>query len=581
MRPRVVLFHIKSLNHGAGKNSRLFQTDSYLLADEFRQSSDDLTRLARTYAVTGLADYEKQYLEILDIRNGVTPRPAEYHRIYWDFVAVGKRPRDFVPPPVSLEKLMHNAGFSDAEFAKLREAEKRSNALVALEVRAMNAVKGLFADEKGQYTIKGEPDMTLARDLLHSREYHQYKAEIMAPVDEFFDLLEHRTQEAVDVAQREGALMAKMVMSVLVGLLVVAVLGAVALSWRVLRPLDRLKYVMLQLAENNLSVDVAGTTQKDEIGAMAGAVAVFKQNAVEKLQLQARQEERERQASEEKKRTMEHLADSFDASVRKIVQTVSSAATEMQASSSVLTDISHQTLQQAEGAANASERSSTNVQTVASAAEELSSSISEISRQIGTSSQVAGTAAIQAQKTDILVQGLAESAQKIGEVVSLINDIASQTNLLALNATIEAARAGDAGKGFAVVASEVKNLANQTARATEEIGAQIAAVQQATTDSVGAIREITTIIEQINEVTGSIAAAVEQQSAATQEIARNVQEASSGAQEVSASIARVNQASSESGLAAGQVNLAADELSRQSETLMTEVTSFIDRVRSS
>ena len=347
----------------------------------------------------------------------------------------------------------------------------------------------------------------------------------------------------------------------------------------IVRPIRTAVLNLKSLADGDLEIDIQGVRRQDEVGDIARTMLVFKENGLRVRQLQKEQELQKEQAEVEKRYSMNELADSFDVSVRKIVETVASAATEMQASSSVLTDIADETAQQAQMAANASERSTVNVQTVASAAEELSSSISEISRQIGTSSQVAGTAAIQAQKTDILVQGLAESAQKIGEVVNLINDIASQTNLLALNATIEAARAGDAGKGFAVVASEVKNLANQTARATEEIGAQIAAVQQATTESVGAIRGITTIIEQINEVTGSIAAAVEEQSAATQEIARNVQEASAGVQEVSTNITQVNRASGESGQAAAQVNQAATELSQQSETLMTEVTSFIHRVR--
>ncbi len=364
------------------------------------------------------------------------------------------------------------------------------------------------------------------------------------------------------------------------GAIILGALMAYLISqFGVVRPIQVSVTDLKALADGQLDIDIHGAERRDEVGDIARTMLVFKENGLRVRQLQKEQELQKEQAEIEKRRSMNELADNFDASVRKIVETVASAATEMQASSAVLTDIANQTAQQAEGAVGASERSNVNVQTVASAAEELSSSISEISRQIGTSSQVAGTAAIQAQKTDILVQGLAESAQKIGEVVNLINDIASQTNLLALNATIEAARAGDAGKGFAVVASEVKNLANQTARATEEIGAQIAAVQQATTESVGAIRGITTIIEQINEVTGSIAAAVEEQSAATQEIARNVQEASAGVQEVSASIVQVNRASGESGQAASQVNQAASELSQQSETLMTEMTSFISRVR--
>ena len=362
--------------------------------------------------------------------------------------------------------------------------------------------------------------------------------------------------------------------------IILATILALAISQLgIVRPIHAAVTDLKKLADGILDIHVHGTKRKDEVGDIARTMLVFKENGLKVQKLQKEQEEQEKRVEVEKRRTMNELADNFDASVRRIVETVSAAATEMQNSSGVLTDIAEQTSRQAEGAAVASERSTVNVQTVASATEELSSSIREISQQIGTSSQIAGNAVTHAQKTDSLVQGLAESAQKIGEVINLITDIASQTNLLALNATIEAARAGDAGKGFAVVASEVKNLANQTARATEEISAQIAAVQQATTDSADAIREITHIIEQISEVTGSIAAAVEEQSAATQEIARNVQEASSGVVQVSATIAQVNQASAESGQSAAQVNQAAGELSRQSSTLMDEVTSFVERVR--
>ncbi len=427
--------------------------------------------------------------------------------------------------------------------------------------------------------VFNEKRMFLGRNTLFGVDY----ATIYQPIKDAKGDVIGALFVGVPANQFDGAISSIINGSVLttVGIGGVIVLLLVIFIRRMLKPITTIEATIGELNRNNLDcrLDDAMIGRADEIGSLAKAVDSFRHTLIEVEGIKKEQEEQKAQAEIEKRRMMNELADSFDASVRKIVETVASAATEMQASSGVLTDIAHQTADQAHSASMASDRSTTNVQTVASAAEELSSSISEISRQIGTSSQVAGNAVIQAQKTDTLVRGLAESAQKIGEVINLINDIASQTNLVALNATIEAARAGEAGKGFAVVASEVKNLANQTARATEEIGAQIAAVQQATGDSVGAIQEITATIERINEVTGSIAAAVEEQSAATQEIARNVQEASSGVQEVSATITQVNQASSESGQAAMQVNQAASELSQQAEILMSEVVSFVNRVR--
>ncbi len=364
-------------------------------------------------------------------------------------------------------------------------------------------------------------------------------------------------------------------------ILLAGLIAYLVAKFGIIKPINTTVHELQTLADGHLEIDIQGIERRDEVGEISKTMVVFKENGLRIRQIQEEQETIKKQAEIDKRRAMNELADNFDASVRKIVETVSSAATEMQASSATLTDISHQTLQQAQGASLSSEQSNVNVQTVAAATEELSSSISEIAHQVATSSQVAKTAVEQAKKTDVLVQGLAESAQKIGEVVSLINDIASQTNLLALNATIEAARAGDAGKGFAVVASEVKNLANQTARATEEIGGQIAAVQQATTNSEEAIREIAVIIGRINEVTGSIAAAAEEQSAATQEIARNVQEASSGVQEVSSNITQVNRVSAEAGQAAAQVSQSAKELAHQAELLMSEVISFITQIRNS
>ena len=273
------------------------------------------------------------------------------------------------------------------------------------------------------------------------------------------------------------------------------------------------------------------------------------------------------------------LADNFEANVKGIVESVSSSATEMQGSAQSMSSTAEETSRQSTAVAAASEEASTNVQTVASAAEELSNSVEEVGRQVGQSNKIAQNAVEEAQRTNDKVQGLAEAAQKIGEVVNLINDIASQTNLLALNATIEAARAGEAGKGFAVVASEVKSLANQTAKATEEIAAQIGAIQAATTDAVSAIQGIGSTIGEISEISTAIATAVEQQSAATKEIAANVQQAAAGTQEVSENISGVTQAASETGEAAGQVLGAAQELSKQSEALREQVDSFLIEVR--
>ena len=273
------------------------------------------------------------------------------------------------------------------------------------------------------------------------------------------------------------------------------------------------------------------------------------------------------------------LADNFEANIKAIVETVSSSSTELQGSAQSMSSTAEETSRQATAVAAASEEASTNVQTVASAAEELSKSVEEVGRQVGQSNKIAQSAVEEAQKTNEKVQGLAEAAQKIGEVVNLINDIASQTNLLALNATIEAARAGEAGKGFAVVASEVKSLANQTAKATEEIAAQIGAIQSATADAVSAIQGIGSTIGEISEIATTITEAVQQQGSATTEIAANVNQAASGTQEVSQNISGVTQAASETGEAATQVLAAANELSQQSEMLRDQVDSFLVEIR--
>ncbi|MGE5475485.1 MAG: methyl-accepting chemotaxis protein [Bacteroidales bacterium] len=365
------------------------------------------------------------------------------------------------------------------------------------------------------------------------------------------------------------------------GAAILLVTGSVAflITRGVTRALGTLGDTMTRLAEGDLEVAVPCTAQRDEIGGMARTVQIFKERGLEVRQLQEAAEAQKASAAAEQKRAMNALADSFEASVKGVVGSVAGAAARMQDSAESMSAVSEQATRQSEAVGTAAEQATANVQTVAAAAEELSSSVAEIGRQVEQASRIAGQAVEQARHNRAIVEGLAQAATRIGDVVGLITDIASQTNLLALNATIEAARAGEAGKGFAVVANEVKSLANQTAKATEEIAQQINGVQGATKEAVGAIESISTTIGQISEISATIASAVEEQGAATHEIARNVEQAASGTRQVSANIGDVNRAATEVGRSATDVLGAATDLTEQAEKLSAEVDSFIARVR--
>lgn len=347
------------------------------------------------------------------------------------------------------------------------------------------------------------------------------------------------------------------------------------------RPLRRSTEIMLKLADGDLQVAVPDAKGKDELNAITRTLQVFKDNGLKMEAMKAEQVRKEKEAQEMQRRMMLELADNFEASIGQIVGTVASASTELQANAESLSMIADETTKQSTAVAAATEQASTSVQTVAASAEELSSSISEISRQVNESTRVTGDAVREVKNTDQTVVSLSDAASQIGGVVKLIQDIAEQTNLLALNATIEAARAGEAGKGFAVVASEVKSLANQTAKATEEISTKITAMQGVTGSAVTAIRGIGSTIEQISHIIGSIASAVEEQSAATKEIANNVAQASAGTAEVTSSISSVSQASNESRGASNDVLQAARELSVQSERLKQEMATFLNKIRNS
>jgi methyl-accepting chemotaxis protein len=371
----------------------------------------------------------------------------------------------------------------------------------------------------------------------------------------------------------------RLIIMVLLGAsVVVSVAAGYVMVRAIARPIQAMTAAMRGLAAKDMTVEIPARGRTDEVGQMAEAVGVFKENMIRADQLAAT-EKTEQIAKEQRAKHLADLVGDFEIKIGGLVGVLSSASTEMEATAQSMSSTATQTNQQASNVASAAEEVSAGVQTVASAAEQLTSSIGEINRQVAQSSKITGKAVDDAKRTDAIVHALAEGAEKIGTVVSLITDIASQTNLLALNATIEAARAGDAGKGFAVVASEVKNLANQTGKATEEIGAQIAQIQSATGEAVNAIKGITDIINEVSVITTTIASAVEEQGAATAEIARNVQQTAASTREVTTNIAGVSQAASETGSAAGQVLSAAGDLSKQAEQLTQEVNTFVSGVR--
>jgi methyl-accepting chemotaxis protein len=383
-------------------------------------------------------------------------------------------------------------------------------------------------------------------------------------------------EEAAAIIERSGRI--NLIVAVVV---VMALIASVVFSFAgVARPMMRLNGALGEMASGNLDVVIPGADRGDEIGDLAKTVAVIRQNAEQKAHEEADARTRQDQIVAERRRAdMMRLADHFESAVGEIVETVSSASTELEASATTLTATAERSQGLTNVVAEASEVASTNVQSVASAAEQLSGSVNEISRQVQESARMANEAVEQARRTNERVSALSKAAGRIGDVVELINTIAAQTNLLALNATIEAARAGDAGRGFAVVASEVKALAEQTSKATGEIGQQITGIQGATQESVGAIVEISSTIERLSEISSTIAAAVEEQGAATQEISRNVQLAAQGTQQVSSNITDVQQGASETGSASSQLLSAARSLSSDSSRLKGEVGKFLDTVR--
>lgn len=504
--------------------------NSYLLADELRQSSDDLTRLARTYVVTGDPQWERQYQEVIGIRNGSLPRPAQYHRIYWDFRAAGQDPGRGTEAAVSLEQLMKRAGFTDAEFVKLHESEASSNELVRIETVAMHMVKGEFDDGHGGFTRRAAPDLATAQAMMHDAKYHAFKATIMRPLDQFFTAVDLRTSEAIEAAVQKKQFWYSTLV-VIASLLVVMLFGSLWLAYRQLaRSLNNAVRVSNLIASGNLdvAVEVQGPS---EVAQLLRAMAAMRDQLV-------------RVVGE-----VRHNADSVAAACSDIAQDN--------------IDLSARTEEQASA-----------LEETAASMEELSSTVqrnADNAQEANRLAQGASTVAVKGGEVVGRVVGtmkeITESSRRISDIIGVIDGIAFQTNLLALNAAVEAARAGEQGRGFAVVAAEVRNLAQRSAEAAKEIKGLIL-------NSVERVEQGTLLVDQAGTTMAEVVGSIKRVTDIMAEISAASSEQSIGVSQVGEAVSQMDVATQENAALVQKSAAAAETLSMQATQLVAAVAVF-------
>ncbi|MFK7865889.1 MAG: methyl-accepting chemotaxis protein [Alphaproteobacteria bacterium] len=579
--------------------------ESYLLVDILRQSSDDLTRLARAYSQTGDARFEKAYNMIVAIREGEAPIPQDYHNIYWDLYLVD----DTQPRPDTIKKslldLMIQAGFSAAELDLLAKAKANSDRLVRLEVEAFNAVKGVFQDEQGEYSIFLAPDLELASSLLESDQYYRYKADIMLPLSEFITKIEMRLDKAVASAQQKANLSNYALYGAALLLLLVNLLFMLSFKRHFVQPMTALQASVKTLLEEGEPLDMENFPEEGELNDIATAFKQIEQqgslfvrkriddravsNDEAQNQSDAAKQDVEQairsslqpvvdKLASDKSVNIDSLANEFSSEISTIIMQIIENANDLYRAAENI-DRSNEFLNtRSKEVSGYIQETSNDVEAVAASSEELSNSVRDIENQITRSTEVSHKALQSAEKTSEIIGGLSVAAKNIDDVLVLINTIANRTNLLALNATIEATRAGEVGRGFAVVASEVKNLANQTAKATEEIAQQVTGVQTETDNAVEAIQQIAEIVKEINDRSMQISGAISEQNSATLEISRSAQQAGMKNLNVKRAINEVADAADESSKRNESIMQSAKNLNEQADSLSTKLDNFVKTI---